>query len=198
MRLLNAHTTEKDRLDYFFHPSTELWSLQCLILISFLSTHEIYSEPNPLDVTALCYGCNTWSEHKKETLRACFAIVSAQGLICQRQINNKCYRCKYKLSIRALIQSVKPYLVMHGTRLSFQVCKTAFLATSDLSIAFLKKPKFKKSPPIYPLCLDENHIKAAVLPGTVQNWPFGPVFYLLGVTRATKRSQMHDWDITPE
>lgn len=86
---------------------------------------------------------------------------------------------------------------MHGTCISFQACKTAFLATSDLNTAFLKKAKLKDLLLIYPLCLDEDHIEAALLPGTVLNWSFGPVFYLPGVTRATKRSQMRDWDLSP-
>lgn len=86
---------------------------------------------------------------------------------------------------------------MQGTRILFQACKAAFLATSDLSTAFLKEAKLKVLPPIYPLCLDEDPIEAAVLPGTVLNWPFGPVFYLPGVTRATKGSQMCDWDLSP-
>lgn len=61
---------------------------------------------------------------------------------------------------------------MRGTGTSFQVCKAAFLATADLSIAFLKKAKLKALPLIYSLCLDEDHTEAAVLPGTALNWPF--------------------------
>jgi len=94
------------------------------------------------------------------------------------------------------MQSVKPHLAMHGTCISFQACQTTLLATSDLSTAFLKKAKQKALPLVYPLCLEADSIKAAMFPGIVLSWPFGPVFYLSGVTRATQSSQTHDWDLS--